>query len=39
MAEGKGGRWETGRHLSTARLTLKMFDGLQSGEHAVQVWL
>lgn len=35
MAEVKGRKWETGRRLSTARLALKMFDGLQGGEHAV----
>lgn len=39
MAEGKGERWKTGRHLSTTRLALKMFNGLQGEKHAVQVWL
>lgn len=39
MAEDKGERWKSGRHFSTARLALKMFNGLQDGEHTVQIWL
>lgn len=39
MADSKGGRWKIGRHLSAVKLALKTFNGLQGGEHAVQVWL
>lgn len=39
MAEGKGGKWKTGRHISAVRLALEMFNGGPGGEQAVQVWL
>lgn len=39
MAEDKQERWKSGRDFSAAKLALKMFKGLQNGEHTVQVWL